>query len=1127
MAADSAGNLYIADETSHVIREVGENGVIATVAGTGSSGYSGDGGPATSARLTHPSGIAVDSAGNLHIADEYNHVIRTVATNGIITTVVGTGSEGDSGDGGLATNAQLDSPESVRFDAAGNLYIADRYSEKVRKVATNRIITTVAGSGWIGYGGDGGPATSAELSLPADAVVDTAGNLYIADYGNNVVRKVAPNGTITTLAGNGAEGYSGDGGPAIRAQLSEPNGVGVDGSGNLYIADSGNSAIRKVAANGVVTRVAGDAEGNPGCSGDGGPATSAKLELPEGAAFDGAGNLYIADYGCAVVRRVAAVGGTITRVAGTGTSGDSGDGGPATGAQLYWPWSVALDAAGNLYIADYWANRVRKVGANGFISTVAGTGTSVRSGDGGPAASAQLNRPHGVAVDAAGNLYIADTGNYAIRKVALNGTISTVAGELGDSGNSGDGGPATQANLDYPNAVGVDAGGNLYIADTWNNVIRKVAANGTITTIGGNHTAGYSGDGGPATGAQLNSPQGVAVDAAGRVYIADTNNNAIRLLTPLTSNAVLGIAKTHGGSFSAGETGATYSVMVGNAGTGPTSGTVTVTDTLPSGLTLVSMAGSGWNCSSNTCTRSDVLSAGSSYPSVTVTVNVAAGAPSQVTNQANVSGGGAGPSAASDPTTILQPPAAPTLVSPANGAIGVPLAPVLAWNASSGAASYDVYFGTLSTPPLVTHTVATSYAPPGTLSQSTTYYWRIEAQNGVGSATSATWAFTTGVPATGLRFVPVTPCRVLDTRTPAGPFGGPTMTAGSTRSFAIPQSGCGIPGTAQAYSLNVTVVPQGPLSYLTLGPAGQAAPFVSTLNSFAGTVVANAAIVPAGSGGGVSVYVTNPTDVILDINGYFDTSSGPTSYSFYPAIPCRVADTRNPSGQFGGPTMFGGQIRDFPIPLSSCAIPATARGYSLNVTVVPGGYLGYLSTWPTGQAQALVSTLNSWTGKVVANAAIVPAGTNESISVFVSNPTDVILDDNGYFAAPGSAGGLLFYPVTPCRVADTRNANGLFGGPEMDAGDTRSFAIPASACSVPSNAAAYSVNVTVVPDGPLSYLSAWPTGSAQPFVSTLNSFDGSVVANAAIVPAGTKGAISIFVTNETHVILDINGYFAP
>jgi hypothetical protein len=195
--------------------------------------------------------------------------------------------------------------------------------------------------------------------------------------------------------------------------------------------------------------------------------------------------------------------------------------------------------------------------------------------------------------------------------------------------------------------------------------------------------------------------------------------------------------------------------------------------------------------------------------------------------------------------------------------------------------------------------------------------------------------------------------------------------------------------------------------------------------------------------------------------------------------------------------------------------------------VVPAGFLGYLSTWPAGQPQPNVSTLNSWTGKVVANAALVPAGANESISVYVSNPTDVILDIDGYFGPPGNTGALQFYPLTPCRVADTRNADGPLGGPEMEGATARSFPVPSSACGVPASAAAYSLNVTVVPDGPLYYLTTWPTGLSQPLVSTLNSFDGSVLANAAIVPAGTGGAISVYVTNPAHVILDINGYFAP
>ncbi|HXN46297.1 MAG TPA: fibronectin type III domain-containing protein, partial [Bryobacteraceae bacterium] len=474
-------------------------------------------------------------------------------------------------------------------------------------------------------------------------------------------------------------------------------------------------------------------------------------------------------------------------------------------------------------------------------------------------------------------------------------------------------------------------------------------------------------------------------------------------------------------------------------------------------------------------------------------------------------------------------PPAPTSLSAAagNGQVS------LAWSTSAGATYYDVYGGVTAggenVVPIASGLTTASYTATG-LANGTPYYYKVSAVNAGGASALSNEATATPratAPGSPLLFVPVTPCRVVDTRNTFGPFGGPAMTADSTRSFAIPQSGCGIPDTAQAYSLNVTVVPRGALSYLTLWPEGQARPLVSTLNSFGGTVVANAAIVPAGSGGAVSVYVTNPTDVILDIDGYFDASSGAGSYSLYPAAPCRVADTRGPTGQFGGPAMYKGETRGFPVPLGPCGTPATARAYSLNVTAVPAGYLGYLTTWPTGGAQPLVSTLNSWTGKVVANAALVPAGTNESVSVFVSDPSNVILDINGYFGQPGLPGALSFYPVAPCRVADTRGAVGPFGGPEMEARTMRSFTIPASACGVPATAAAYSMNVTVVPDAILSYLTAWPAGSAQPFVSTLNSFDGAVVANAAIVPAGTNGAISVFVTDRTQVILDINGYFAP
>jgi hypothetical protein len=358
-----------------------------------------------------------------------------------------------------------------------------------------------------------------------------------------------------------------------------------------------------------------------------------------------------------------------------------------------------------------------------------------------------------------------------------------------------------------------------------------------------------------------------------------------------------------------------------------------------------------------------------------------------------------------------------------------------------------------------------------------------------------------------------------------GPFGGPVMAGGSTRDFAIPQSPCGIPAGVQAYSLNVTVVPRGWMGYLAIWPAGQSQPVVSTLNAFDGRTRANAAIVPAGIDGAVSVYVTDTTDVILDINGYFVPASTVETLAFYPLAPCRVADTRLPAGPFGGPVLGGGTARTIPVLSSACGVPAGARAYSLNFTAVPRGRLGYLATWPAGTPQPVVSTLNAPTGAVTANAAIVPAGTGGAIDVLATNDTDLVIDINGYFAAPGGIGALSFYGLTPCRVADTRNPPGPFGQPAMSG--ARDFPVPASACSVPAGASAYSMNATVVPHRVLGFLALWPAGSPRPVVSTLNSFDGSVVANAAIVPAGSSGFISAYVSDAAELILDINGYFAP
>jgi sugar lactone lactonase YvrE len=577
---DNTGNLYIADDGNHRVRKVSPNGVIVTVAGSGQEGYSGDGGPATKALLSQVPSLAIDGTGNLYIADFDNDRVRRVSSDGIITTAVGTGEPGYSGDGGLATNATLHGPHGVAVDGAGNLYIADLLNSRIRKVNTDGTISTVAGYGHDGYSGDGGPATSAQMKYASRVAADSAGNIYIADMQNDRVRKVSPDGVIVTVAGGGQEGDSSDGGPATKAQLSVMS-VAVDRSGNLYIGAPNNFIVRKVLPDGTITTVAANYRGN-GYLGDGEQATSAHLTDPWGVAVDRVGNLYITEAANHQVRKVSPDG-IITRVAGNGASGHSGDGGPATAAQLNSPFDVALDTAGNLFIAT--RDSVRRVDANGTITTVAGTGERGYSGDGGPATKARLNLAGGVVVDGDGNLYIADVENHRVRKVSLDGIITTAAG-TGEPGYSGDGKPAVNARLQGPSAVTLDKAGNLYIADEQNVRVRKVSVGGIITTVAGNGeegytqdgerattamlrspqsvavdnagnlyivlshrvrkvsprgiltdvagdgSDGYSGDGGPAEDARLNEPSGVAVDGVGNIYVADTKNSRVRRLSP-------------------------------------------------------------------------------------------------------------------------------------------------------------------------------------------------------------------------------------------------------------------------------------------------------------------------------------------------------------------------------------------------------------------------------------------------------------------------------------------------------------------------------------------------------------------------------------------------------------------
>jgi len=563
----AANGSWVYISTPSQVFKVNTSDEIFAFAGSGLQGFSGDGGPAINAEVFQAAGVGFDHRGNLYLADQWNNRVRKVDTSGIITTVAGNGGQGFSGDGGLAVDAELNVPLGVTVDSAGNLYIADTGNNRVRKVDPSGIISTVAGNGTQGFSGDGAPAVNAELDGPAGLAVES-GNLYIADQGNQRIRKVDPASIISTVAGDGTQGFSGDGGPAINAELGAPAGVTVHG-GNFYIADTFNQRIRKVNPSGIISTIAGN--GTPGFSGDGGPAISAMISYPGSLGFDSKGNLYVGDDGNQRVRKIDS-NGIISTFAGNGQEFFSGDGGPAVDAQLY-TFSVAVDGNGNTYIADTINQRIRKVDISGIISTVAGNGETGYSGDGGPAIDAALNKPLGIAVDGSGNLYIADSANCLIRKVDSSGDISTVAGRIvqgrGVCGFYGDGGPAKGAKLHNPSGVAVDGNGNIYINDTNNQRIRKVDPSGNISTI--------------VKVRGLFGVYGVAVDSAGNVYVADSGHYQ---LLKLDTAGTLSIVAGNGKRGFAGDGGpATSAELSSLAGVAVDSvGNIYISDSYPSML---------------------------------------------------------------------------------------------------------------------------------------------------------------------------------------------------------------------------------------------------------------------------------------------------------------------------------------------------------------------------------------------------------------------------------------------------------------------------------------------------------------------------------------------------------------
>jgi uncharacterized protein (TIGR03437 family) len=525
---DDRGNVYVADTENHRVRRIDPNGIVTTIAGTGANAFAGDGGPALRASLSFPTGMAFDNSGNLFIADSGNDRIRRISPDGIIATIAGVGRREFCGDNGRAVNACLSDPKGLIFDRAGNLFVADRGNNRVRRITGFGVITTYAGSGQAGFSGDGGSATEAMLNNPSGVAIAGDGSLLVADRFNHRIRRVTVSGIITTIAGTGVLGFNGDGLAPAESNISEPLDIGVDGRGAIFVVEAGIKRIRRIGADGRVSTAAGNGEGR--FSGDGDQGLRAVFDVPLGLAVDRDGNLFFADTANHRVRRIGRDG-LITTIAGTGQAGFSGDGGPAINARFQFPQGVSVDGQGNLFIADRANHRIRRISAGGVITTIAGNGVQAYSTGNGQALAASMNHPSDVAAAPDGSVYVADTGNHVVRRVLPNGAITIVAGTA-KLGYSGDGGPAVLAQVYEPVGLSFDPVGGLIITDTGNHVIRRVDTAGRIQTIAGNTQIAFRGDGGPALQASFNYPLKAIYDKSGALFVTDSENNRIRVVLP-------------------------------------------------------------------------------------------------------------------------------------------------------------------------------------------------------------------------------------------------------------------------------------------------------------------------------------------------------------------------------------------------------------------------------------------------------------------------------------------------------------------------------------------------------------------------------------------------------------------
>lgn len=613
VAVDAGGNLYVADNGNNAVRKVDTSGAITTLAGKAGTFGSVDG-IGAAARFNLPTGIAIDSAGNLYVAEQPTSVIRKVTPAGVVTTLAGTATNSGRTDATGAA-ARFDRPTSVAVDSAGNVYVTDYANQLIRKITAAGVVSTLAGTGGVaGYqDGTGYLLSPSMFRNPSSATFDAAGNLYIADTNNNSIRKISRGGIVTLLAGNGSSAGTGDG-TGTDARFNGPAGIVAASDGTLYVADTGNHTIRKVTSAGVVTLYAGvvGSRGNAD-----GAAASATFSFPSGLALDSSGNLYVADYGNQVIRKISP-GGIVSTLAGTAGDPGSADGVGAA-ARFKYPRDVAIDSSGNLYVADSGNHTIRRVSPAGLVTTIAGSAGAAGAVDG-SGNVARFNGPSGVGVDSAGNVYVADSANSTLRKISVSGTVSTVGGLAGKFGTAD--GVGTNARFNRPTDIAVDAYGNLFVADTRNHTVRVGVLPGNTTPnntgdvngangapIGsgsgngsgsgsgngsGTGGSGSTGDGatddGTTTGTGfLLRPSSIAVDALGYYYVADTANHCIRRISTTREVTVFAGQSGSSGSTDGSGTAARFNSPTGLAF--DAGGNLFVTDTGNSTIRKITSSG--------------------------------------------------------------------------------------------------------------------------------------------------------------------------------------------------------------------------------------------------------------------------------------------------------------------------------------------------------------------------------------------------------------------------------------------------------------------------------------------------------------------------------------------------------